>query len=76
MTARARKLWIFTLVLVRRREEAESEESRGSESERTTARGGEKKAEERMTSMRRAMDRTSAEPSTRTPSPGRTAVDR
>ena len=64
MTGRARTLWIFILVLVRRRELADSEESRGSESgfesERTTARGVVKKAEERMSSMMgRTMDRTS-----------------
>jgi len=44
-------------VLVRRREEAKFEESRGSESgfesERTTARGEVKKAEERISSMMR-----------------------
>jgi len=73
VTGRAGTLWILILVLVRRREEAESEESRGSESgfgseeedgERCGKEGrGENVADDAL--MRWTMDRTSAEPSTR-----------
>jgi len=73
VTGRARTLWIFILVLVRRREEAKFEESRGSESgfeseeddgERCDKEGrGENVADDAL--MRWTMDRTSAEPGTR-----------